>query len=193
MIINALLHGIKGNFEIQLASLEVNFCVAWLSELLISISSLTGSCDLGTKFHMACVRGWDSSTFSVALDKAACSTLVLFAACIVWGTCREGWEQWTVIFSHVLFQLPNMLCSTGNCKSASWCSLGLVNVTQVWKWCLLRSKIWKDLLSPCHSTDKSGRRRCVCTGEHETLAAFHQIVAHFSALPYSACSVLEVI
>lgn len=57
MIINALLHGIKGNFEIQLASLEVNFCVAWLSELLISISSLTGSCDLGTKFHMACVRG----------------------------------------------------------------------------------------------------------------------------------------
>lgn len=64
------------------------------------------------------------------------------------------------------FQLPNVLCSTGDCKSASWCSPVLVNFRQSMKLVSpeIKDLIYNDLLCPCCSSAKSGRRRCMCMG-----------------------------
>lgn len=66
------------------------------------------------------------------------------------------------------FQLPDVLCSTGNCESGPWCSPVLVNFRQIQSTKVvspeIKDLIYKDLLCPRCSSAKSGRRRCVCMG-----------------------------
>lgn len=132
------------------------------------------------------------------MEKSACSSLTWFAAFIVWASFVEKDEKgWLLHFRWIwaaqnagCSQVPDTPRSTGNCMSDSWSSV-LVNFRQISSTKVaspeIKDLISKDLLCPCCSSAKSGRRRCLCIGECETLTAFYRIVAWFTVLPCNPC------